>query len=216
MTILEKIETHGQAVLLKQIPPDLTHCPCCKKEHQFFKFHEARSRLFLVVISCFVHLVNSFLGRWKCPFCNRTFTYYPEHAIPYKNYVKDSIVNLSQTYVEYDNITYRQVVQHGISVIAYKAEKGIDERCLAGSTVYRWLSWIGSLKEPLRHALNMIRQKDPSCYIFRQIRPISSHKYQSINRIKILDTCLRFFAVEKKYNALFNRSIFPRFATGFI
>ncbi len=216
MTLLEKIEAHKQAVLSSEVPKDLIICPHCQKSPPSFKSHDVRDRNFLVIIENFVHQVQSLLARWRCPICGHCFTYYPDFALPYKRYVKDSIVQLSQSYVEEDKTPYRQVVQHQGSPIGYKTDKGIDERQLEGSTVWRWLSWIGgTLKAPLTHALNLIRQRNPSCAIFRKIRPLAAQKYRSEPRRTLLDRCMRFFPAEDEYHALFGTSIFPRFATGF-
>lgn len=216
MTILEKIEAHTQAVLSNQVPDDLTICPRCHQSPPEFKPHDVRSRKFLVVIENLVHVLQGLLARWKCTLCGHCFTWYPDFAIPYKHYVKDSIVQKSCKYVEDDKTTYNQVVQHQSSFIAYTTDKEIQERCLACSTVHRWLSWIGgTLKEPLSRALELIRQKDPSCSIFRQIRPVAAQKYRSQKRQSILDRAMRFFTAEDAYNTLFGQSIFPRFATGF-
>jgi hypothetical protein len=216
MTIFEKIEAHTQAVLSNQIPDDLTICPRCQQSPPLFKLHDVRQRNFLVIIENLVHLIHGFLARWQCTLCGQSFTWYPDFALPYKRYVKDSIVQLSLRYVEDDKTTYNQVVQHQSSLIAYNTDKGIQEPSLAGSTVHRWLSWIGeTLKAPLTQALNLIRQKDPSSTIFRKIRPLATHKYRTLNRSSILDSAMRLFVAESEYNALFGASIFPRFATGF-
>lgn len=216
MTILEKIEAHRQAVLSGQAPDDLTICPRCQQSPPSFKPHDVRHRQFLVIIENLVHLIHGFLARWQCALCGQCFTWYPDFALPYKRYVKDSIVQISRRYVEDDKTTYNQVVQHQSSLIAYNTDTGIQEQCLAGSTVHRWLSWIGgTLKAPLTRAFDLIRQKDPSCNVFRLVRPVAGQKYRSLNRQSILDSAIRFFAAEVVYNTLFSASIFPRFATGF-
>ena len=139
MTILEKIEAHKQAILSSQVPEDLTTCPCCHQSPPEFKLHDVRQRSFRVIIENLVHLVQGFLARWKCTLCKHSFTWYPDFAIAYKRYVKDSIVKLSSKYVEDDKTTYNQTVQHQSSFIAYTTDKEIQEPCLAGSTVHRWL-----------------------------------------------------------------------------
>ena len=216
MTILEEIEAHRQAVLSSQVPEDLITCPRCHQRPPMFKLHDVRQRNFRVIIENLVHLLQGLLARWKCTLCGHCFTWYPDFAIPYKRYVKDSIVKLSRKYVEHDKITYNQAVQHQPSLIAYKTDKGIEETSLASSTVHRWLSWIGgTLKAPLTRALELIRQKDPSCNLFRQVHPIAAHKYRSQKRRSILDSAIRLLTAEGVYNSLFGQSIFPRFATGF-
>ena len=216
MTILEKIKAHTQAVLSNQVPDDLTICPRCHQNPPLFKLHDVRQRNFRVIIENLVHLLQGLLARWKCTLCGHCFTWYPDFAIAYKRYVKDSIVKLTRKYVEDDKMTYNQAVQHQSSLIAYATDKGIQEPSLAGSTVHRWLSWIGgTLKAPLTRALELIRQKDPSCNLFRQVHPIAAQKYRSQKRRSILDSAIRLLTAEGVYNSLFGQSIFPRFATRF-
>ena len=215
MSIIEKIRAHEQEVSSGKVPDDLRHCPRCKEKPQSFKLHDVKSRLFLVIIEGFVHSIRSFLGRWKCALCGYCFTYYPDFALPYKRYVKDTIVQLSRDYGEDDEASYRKGVQNKGSPIGYKGVDKIDERHFVGSPLWRWLRSIGSLEESLRSGLNLIRQKSPSSGIFRNIRPVAPHKYRSDKRKKLPGRCVRFFFVEDEFKALFGCSIFPKYATGY-
>ncbi len=219
MSLVEKIKSHEQEILSGQAPENLKHCPRCEGTPQSFKSHGLRSRIFLVIIGAFVHQIPSFLGRWKCPLCHCSFTYYPDFALPFKRYLKDSILPLARTYLEEDTSTYRKVVQDNDSARGYacsEQKEGIDERQLQGSTIWRWLSFIGSLKQTLCHGLNIIRQKSPSSFVFREIRPVHRRKYQSEKRKVLLEFCQRFFVAESAFSRLFGSSIFPRFATGYL
>lgn len=180
MSIIEKIKAHGQEVLSGNIPADLEVCPRCGGNPESFKPHDFRNRLFLVITDGLVQQIPSFLARWRCPLCHRPFTYYPDFAMPYKRYVKDDVLEFSRQYVEDDCSSYRDVVQDNASAIGYDSgEETIDERQLAPSTLWRWLSYIGSLQQVLGRALHLIRQKSPSSGIFRQIRPVHVRKYRS-------------------------------------
>lgn len=214
MSIIEKIKAHGQEVLSGNIPSDLEVCPRCEGNPESFKPHDYRGRLFLVIIDGLVQQIPSFLARWRCPLCHRPFTYYPDFAMPYKRYVKDDVLELSRQYVEDDHSSYRDVVQDNASAIGYDSgEDTIDERQLAPSTVWRWLSYVGSLQQALYKALHLIRQKSPSSGIFRQIRPVHVQKYRSHGRKKLLGRCLRLFRAEGEFSPLFGVSIFTHLAT---
>jgi len=94
---LGKGEFEGKQLFSKgfspsKIPFDLKTCPICKEAPDYFKPHDCRKRVFLVIVEWVVQKIESVLGRWKCPLCNHTFTYYPNFAIPYKRYVKDNIL----------------------------------------------------------------------------------------------------------------------------
>lgn len=191
-------------VLSKKQPPQLCTCPNCNGEPKYFNHHSFRQRIFLVIIEGFVNKVYSYVSRWKCPVCGKTFTYYPEFLLPYKRYLKDDIIRLSQKYVEDDNTTYRKIVTHEGASIVYHGSESYFE----GSTVWRWLSFTGSLVTPLSNGLNLIKQKSPESGIFRKIRPINFKKYRSEYRKNILSNALRVFICEEKLRTLFGTSIF--------
>ena len=214
MSIEEKIRAHEEEILSGKMPADLKQCPKCYGNPESFKSHGLRQRIFYVIIGGFVYRIESFLGRWKCVLCNCTFTYYPDFSLPFKRYPKDSILPLAEKYVE-ENTTYQEVVQNDDgSPISFESSGG--DRSLGGSTIWRWLDSVGSLKDRLMRAFDLIRQKSPSSTIFREIRPILSGKYKSESRKILLGFCQRFFIAEAEFKRLFFISIFPKFATGFL
>lgn len=215
MNIIEKIERNEQEAKSRKILNEIEQCPNCKKKPVRLKVKELKSRLFLVIVGSYVKKIWTCLLRLICPLCNVSFTYYPEFALPYKRYVKDEVLRLSLNYVEDDRATYRKVVKEGESAIGYDSEGAkIDERQLEGSTVWRWLSYLGSLKELLEKALDLIRQKAPSSKIFREsIHPIHGRKYESDDRRAVLGFALRLIKGQEEFKRVFFRSIFPDFAT---
>lgn len=208
MTILEKIKAHEQEVLSTKYPPDLNICPHCKEVHKSFKPHHKRNRLFLIIIGNIVREIRSLLGRWKCLICRSTFTYYPDFAIPHKRYVKEKVLELSQRYVEDDNTSYREVASNDGTSIVYET----GERYFEHTTVWRWVGYIGSLEQRLSKGLKLIREKDPSSRIFRQIHPINPRKYRSEGRRKLLARCMRLFILEREFKKVFKASIFTELA----
>lgn len=214
MSIIEKIKAHQDNILAGKIPDDLEICPKCGGHRPTFKLHEARDRLFLVIVDYLVKEVWSLLGRWKCSLCHTTSTYYPDYAIPYKRYTKDTIWEISKKYVEEEDSTYENVVQNDKEAIVYdsKTNSSRYESELTGSTIWWWLSFIGSLNDLISKAFSLIRQKDPSSQIFREVLPINPRKYRSNKRKKLLQRCIRFFNAEVEFRRLFLNSIFPHFA----
>ena len=139
----KEFSEHERSIVTKQGP---RFCPKCESSHDDFKLHERRNRLFYVIIDSFVHTVESFLGRWKCCLCRATFTLYPKYTLPYKRYVRDVCISLGKDYVTNDAATYLDVS----SFIGYTTQmQKTDERKLAGTTVWRWLSFFGSPKRTL-------------------------------------------------------------------
>ena len=80
--LVEGIKAYGKSATGKEISCDLDACPCCGVRHAGFKRHGVRRRLFLVFADGMVRRVWSYLTRWKCPLCMRTFTLYPNGGHP--------------------------------------------------------------------------------------------------------------------------------------
>ena len=87
-------------------------------------------------------------------------------------------VSLGEYYLKKDAVTYQDIT----STIGYTTQtQKIDERKLAGSTVWRWLGFFGSLKNTLRNALEIIRQAAPNSTVFRQMSPIHPKSIEAMN-----------------------------------
>jgi hypothetical protein len=108
---LEDIKAHQQRVEKNKITPDnLPRCPRCRVESAFFKIHGYRERRFLIIIEMFIKAAYCSLVRFGCPGCGKTFTHYPDFAIPHKHYTRQTIEGLSRAYVENDQKTYEDAV----------------------------------------------------------------------------------------------------------
>jgi len=214
MTIIEKIKAHEKEIQARVLPDELKICPKCGGRSRSFKLHESRDRLFLVIVDFLVKEVWSVLGRWQCPLCHCTSTYYPDYAIPHKRYTKDTILELSKEYVEEQYSTYESVVQNDMETIVYdsKINSPKYECRLRGTTVWWWLSYIGSIKPLISETFSLIKQKDPSSEVFKEIQPVNPRKYRSNKRKKLLQRCIGFLNAEGDFRHLFSNSIFPHFA----
>ena len=75
-SIAEEVKTHtekieqGQAILYAQA------CPRCGR-NQGFGRHQIRRREFRIIVDGWVRLIPSWICRWKCKACGKTFTDYP-------------------------------------------------------------------------------------------------------------------------------------------
>lgn len=213
LPILEEIQSYTRAVEKKEVQCDLPSCPCCR-EPASFKLHDRRRRTYLVVIERLVRTVLSLLSRWKCECCGETFTLYPSFALPRKRYLREEIFRRAGRYVEGDHESYRKAVKvDGLPVFHEGAGSKIDERSLAHTTLYRWLSSLGRLAETCRSALGLIREKAPSSEVFRKILPMAPWKYRSDERRRTLGDSRRLLLAEGEFRRLFGISIFPRLAT---
>ena len=163
----------------------------------------------------------SLITRWKCPLCGQTFTVYPEFALPYKRYLRDTILEKSTQYIEDDlpekgkRVSYRRLVKENKMALGYASTEtgNIDERQLAPSTAHRWLSTLSCLSNTIRKGQELIKQKSSTSTIFRKILPVTSVKYRSTKRKKALQDCRKLLHVNEEYQKIFGPSIFPHLAT---
>lgn len=163
----------------------------------------------------------SLITRWKCPLCGHKFTVYPEFALPYKRYLRDTILEKSTKYVEgdlpeeKDQISYRSLTKENKMAIAYDVtEDGhIDDRQLSHTTIHRWLSTLSCLPNTLKRAKQLIKQKSSTSTIFRKILPVSPNKYRSDDRKKVLQNCRILLQVDQEYRKIFGPSVFPHLGT---
>jgi hypothetical protein len=83
---------------------------------------------------------------------------------------------------------------------------------LASSTVWRWLSWLGGMKNTLRAACELVRQKEPNATLHREPWALPSWKYRSQARQSTLQQAMQLFAADHLCEGFFGQGIFPRYA----
>ena len=122
---LEDIKAYQQKVEKDKITPhNLPPCPRCSVDSSFFKIHAYRERRFLIIIEMLIKAAYCSLVRFKCPGCGKTFTFYPDFAIPHKHYTRPSITGFSASYLESDDMTYQQAVMVDNSTPGYPQNDG--------------------------------------------------------------------------------------------
>jgi len=208
---LEDIKAYQEKVEKNQITPhSLPRCARCSVDSAFFKIHAYRERRFLIIIKMLIKAVLSTLVRFKCPGCGKTFTYYPDFAIPHKYYTRPSILGFASAYVESEETTYEQAVMVDLSVPGYPE----SEKTLAPSTVHRWITTLSRLGTTAQKALDLVLQENPSCSVFRDLAQLSipRRKYRSPARKERLLSCLRLLLTEAFFQAVFETSIFTKLA----
>ena len=84
---------------------------------------------------------------------------------------------------------------------------------LAASTIWRWVSWLGSLENMLREASQLIRQKAPSSALHREPWALHVRKHRSDARRQTLQRAAQCLVTESLFRELFDQEIFPHFAT---
>jgi len=213
--VLAAIAAHTLAVERGEVQCTVACCPRCSGQPGSFKLHATRKRQFLVIVNRLVHRVLSALTRWKCPLCGKTFTQYPEFALPHKRYVGPDVCRLSERYVTDDGVSYRRGVQVERMAVCYGGGDGqsIDDRVLWPSTLHRWVGFVGGLKDTLRCAWQLIRGKSATCDVFRKMLPVPCWKYRSAQRREVLQTCGRVLRTDRAFRIHFGVSFFTHLAT---
>jgi hypothetical protein len=135
--------------------------------------------------------------------------------VRHKRYVRDVVLGFGQRYVGDDSTSYRRAVRaEGLPIFyASKRDGVVDERALAGSTLHRWLGWLGRLERTLHEALQLVRRASSTSSLFRKTHALPAWKYRSTERRQRLQVGLGLLTAEVAYRSLFTVSIFPGLAT---
>jgi hypothetical protein len=206
-------------VLRNKIRCGLPSCPVCNTQPDLFRRHQARPRKFRILCEALVQVVICLVIRWKCPGCKKSFTQQPPFALPCKRYVRDTILDFTGCYLEEEALTYRKVVSEERLPIFHASTTGeegaINDRILAHSTPYRWITSLGSFKEILRCGQDHLLQEYPTSTICRDLAAlaITPKKYVTAAREGVLKRCRQLIHLEAQFRATFQTSIFPFFAT---
>jgi hypothetical protein len=209
---LEDIKAHQQRVEKDKITPDnLPPCPLCSIESIYFKIHAYRERRFLILIEMLIKAAYCSLVRFKCPGCGKTFTHYPDFAIPHKHYTRPTIMGFSERYVDSDDITYQQAAMVDDSVPGYPQSDGT----LAPSSIHRWITTFSQFTQTCRKALILLLQENPASSICRDLArlTVQKRKYKSDKRKKQLVAYRQLMLIEALFQITFNRSLFTKLAT---
>jgi len=204
---LEDIKAHQQRVEKNKITPDnLPPCPRCSVESAFFKIHAYRERRFLIIIEMLIKAAYCSLVRFGCPGCGKTFTHYPDFAIPHKHYTRQTIEGFSRAYVENDQKTYEDTVMTDDGV----PERRVSGRMLSPSSIHRWIGTLAELIRVYQDALKKSLQQKPAAQLDTHLGPIQipEKKYKTHNRRHCLLRCRWFFKIQ----AFFKKSDFTEFA----
>jgi len=185
---LEDIKAYQQKVEKDKITPhNLPPCPRCRVDSIFFKIHAYRECRFLIIIKMLIQAAYCSLVRFKCPGCGKTFTFYPDFAIPHKHYTRPSIIRFAGTYTASDPMTYQQAVMVDNSAPGYVQNDGT----LAPSTIHRWITTLARFIHTCCTALILLLEENPVLSICRNLARliIPPRKYKTYPRKKQLTAC---------------------------
>ena len=165
----------------------------------------------MIIIEMLIKAAFCTLIRFRCPGCGKTFTDYPDFAIPHKHYTRPSITGFSANYLESDDMTYQQAVMVDSSAPGYPQNDGT----MAPSTIHRWITTLGRFTQSCRTALILLLQESPVSSICRDLARliIPPRKYKTNHRKKQLVGCRQLVIIEDFFQATFKTSIFTKLAT---
>lgn len=190
---IEEIKAYQAQVEKDKITSEgLAPCPICQLEPIFFKIHAYRERRFLLIIEMLVKSICCTLVRFRCAGCGKTFTQYPEFAMPYKHYTRQTIELFSAAYVKDDQKTYETAVITDDGVPWYQDSRQV----LAASTIYRWITTLARLIiSSGQDAFTKISHKAGSHFCNSADLTIAKQKYRTAERKRCLLRCLHFFSL---------------------
>ena len=189
---IEDIKAYQAKVEKDKITSEgLPQCPICQLQPLFFKIHAYRERRFLLIIEMFVKSIFCTLVRFRCTGCGKTFTQYPEFAMPYKHYTRQTIERFSAAYVKDDQKTYETAAITDDGVPGYQGSRQV----LATSTIYRWITTLAQLiTSSGQDAIAKISHKAGSHFCSDSEPAIAKQKYRTAERKRCLLRCLHFLA----------------------
>jgi hypothetical protein len=181
-SLIEKITKYNKKA---NLPPKLDKCHYCHVENTLFKQHDSRERKVRILLeNLSIQMIIITLFRWKCIYCNRTFTFYPCFLMPYKRFATDSIMKLNENYIHIGETSYRKIVRPNGSHYAYDDNNKFCE--LSHSTVWNWVQTLANSSSIAKKAINLLVKKNNLCEIHRKSVPINPRKYQSKQRKELL------------------------------
>jgi hypothetical protein len=127
--------------------------------------------------------------------------------VPYKRFAKPAILQLAQSYLQNENQSYRQTVKGSQTPLAYDGQAGEQGQQLSRSTVWKWLSWLGGLKQTLRRGASLVLEKDPHENPARDAPPISPKKFCLQARHDLLHLAARLLATAGRVKQLFGTEL---------
>jgi hypothetical protein len=165
-----------------------------------------------------VEVIESWRVRFRCRHCLKTFTEYPPFALPHKRFVKQEVLAKALKYLSAEKkpkpkcrATYREAVWEGRGPLSYAEDQ--EGRQVSHSTVWRWLSWLGSRNDLREQATQLIFQKDPQANLHWKPHPIAKHKVRSERRRKTLEQAAMMLDVVETFSLLFGVSLFTHLGT---
>ncbi len=211
MPLTEDISAHETQILRSSSKCYRSVCPSCHAEPPFTR-HDIRRRSFRCLDGNSVIEIRSWVVRWRCHNCRRTFTDCPPFALPHKRFVKSTIFAVGGRFVGEPCSSYRECGTANRAPIEYDSRPE-DPPMFSHSTLWRWLSWLGEMPRTVFAATQLLYAKQPNLTLHREAWMIAPEKYRSESRRCRLQDAFRTLGVSKLFDSIFPTCLFPNFAT---
>jgi hypothetical protein len=194
---------------LLPFPPSFAQHDCARRKFRLRVYDPTLDEIV-------VEIIESWRVRFRCRHCLKVFTEYPPFALPHKRFVKQDVLGKALEYLSAEKkpkcrATYRETVWERRFPLSYAKDQ--EGRQVRHSTVWRWLSWLGSLEDLRQRATQLIFQKDPQANLHWKPHPIADHKVRSEERRKTLEQAAMTLAVVHAFYHLFGISLFTHLET---
>jgi hypothetical protein len=193
---------------LLPFPASFTKHDCARREF--------RVRVFDLQLDEFVvEVIPSWRVRFRCSHCQAVFTEYPPFALPHKRFVKQDLLAKTQNYLAQQQAgeptTYRESVREQHVPPSYANND--NGRQLSHVTLWRWLSWLASLKPLVQRATQLVLQKNPQADLHRQCCPVPLAKVRSLERRQTLEQAAMTLHAADVFYQCFGVSLFTHLGT---
>ena len=201
----QEIKDYNQSVLELSFECRRETCPGCEIKADF-AWHDATSRKFRIREHDLICVIDSWRVRFRCRDCGKAFTEFPPFAVPYKRFAKPVIVAQAKHYLLSD-LSLRQSIRGIYTPLAYDGPQGLEGQQLSRSTVWKWLTWLGGLKETLQRVTGLVLEKQPHANPAREVAPILAKKFCLQARHDVLHLAARLIVAAEQAAELFGRSL---------
>ena len=203
MCFEEQVREHESKILGSKSVLYRPHCKRCDARTGFVR-HGIRRRQFQCVDDGNVHMIDSWIVRWKCKRCWFTFTDHPPFALPNKRFVKATVFELTLSYCNIRSTTYRSP-SDPICDSPEGEHNGIK---LAPSNLWRWMCWLSDLWCEANRALWIIQDEFDGT-LYRWIWEVDPCKFRSEARHSVLCSARRSVSLFRIFEARYGDGTSP-------
>jgi hypothetical protein len=144
---------------------------------------------------------------------DRSLPITPTFVLPYKRYATPLFLHLGELYLAENHLSLRKATTPNGMAVCY-TEREVDNRCLSHTTLWRWLTFLGTMTVTLQTGIDLYLRQFPNSSMHRFEAAVAPHKYRSEARSQILRQARHLLYLNNCWQKVFaGEKFFPRFAT---